>query len=182
MPEHGAVGNVSVLLSLGSNIDPARNVLLALDELGLAVELVAASRVFVSAGFGDREMPAFLNAAVEVRTELEPAQLKHDVLRAIESRLGRRRSADRNAPRQIDLDISLFGDLVLDDPGQGLVIPDPEILTRAHVAVPLADIAPGRIHPGDGRSLGAIAAGLAGRGKLAPAADSEALRRRLAVL
>lgn len=169
----------SVLLSLGSNIDPAANMVRAYDELCLELEVVAASRLFASVGVGDRPMPEFLNAAIEVRTDLDPFPLKFDLLREIEARLGRRRTADRNAPRTIDLDIALFGDLVIDEPDSGLVVPDPEIPTRAHVAIPLADLSPNRRHPTDGRTLRAIAEELGDRTTVRLAEDPEALRRRL---
>jgi 7,8-dihydro-6-hydroxymethylpterin-pyrophosphokinase len=70
------------------------------------------------------------------------------------------RSADRNAPRTVDVDISIFGCRVVEDPEAELVIPDPEILTRAHVAVPLADLAPDLPHPVTGERLADIAARL----------------------
>ena len=83
------------------------------------------------------------------------------VLRPLEAELGRVRGPDRNAPRPIDLDIAFAGDLVVRDPALGLEIPDPEIIARAHLALPLADLAPEAVHPLDGRTLGAIAAGFA---------------------
>lgn len=86
------------------------------------------------------------------------------MLRAIEAVLGRVRTADKNAPRPIDLDIALWGDRVIEDRAAGLVIPDPDILRWPHVAVPLADVAPDWVHPADGRTLAAIAAGLAAGG------------------
>lgn len=75
----------------------------------------------------------------------------------MEERLGRRRTSDKFSPRTIDLDISLFADLILDDPEDGLRIPDPEILECAHVAVPLADLSPDKRHPVTGETLAEIA-------------------------
>ncbi len=102
-------------------------------------------------------MPDFLNAAVEIRARRSAAELKYGVFRELEWRLGRRRTADRNAPRPIDLDVALYGNCVVESEPLGLVIPDPEILTRAHVALPLADLAPERRHPVSGESLAANA-------------------------
>ena len=79
------------------------------------------------------------------------------MLREVECELGRRRSNDRFSPRTIDLDISLFGDRVLEQPESDLVIPDPDILACAHVAVPLADLSPTKVHPVSGETLAAIA-------------------------
>ena len=69
---------------------------------------------------------------------------------------------DRNAPRTIDLDIALIGDLILDDPSSGLRVPDPEILERGYLALPLAEIGPGVRHPESGELLSEVAARLAG--------------------
>jgi 2-amino-4-hydroxy-6-hydroxymethyldihydropteridine diphosphokinase len=169
----GDVG--SVLVSLGSNIQPAPNLLSAVARLTSVVTVVAASRVFATVPVAARPMAQFLNAAVEIETDLSPEVLKLEILRDIESALGRVRSHDRNAPRTIDLDISLFGNLVLRDEDLGLEIPDPEILTRPHVAIPLADLAPERVHPISGRSLAEIAGVFAGQEGVCLAPDPEAL-------
>lgn len=99
-----------------------------------------------------------------MRTELSPVDLK-GCLGQIEAQLGRVRvPGDKFAPRTIDLDISLYGDAVLELDGRH--IPDPDGLRYAHIAVPLADITPAWRHPEDGRTLGEIAAEL-GAGDLA---------------
>jgi len=151
----------TVLLSLGSNIEPDHHLLQAVWNLSQRVEVVAVSQVFETAPVGGVG-PLFLNTALEIRCVLDPQQLKFEVLRPVEKELGRERSADRNAPRSIDVDISLFGQQVVEDQEVGLQIPDPEILTRAHVAVPLADLAPNWVHPVTGRRLVEIAARFAG--------------------
>jgi len=153
-----------VLLSLGSNIEPDRNLLAATKLLAHHVQVVAASRVYETLPVGGSRGPVFLNAAVEIRCDLGPGPLKYQVLRPIEEALGRVRSDDRNAPRTIDMDISLYGDRVVHEPGTQLEIPDPEILRRAHVAIPLADVAPGLPHPVVGRTLAEIAGRFEGRG------------------
>lgn len=147
----------TVLLSLGSNIEPLHHLLTAARRLADAVQIVAASGIYETTPVGDSAGPVFLNAALEIRCGVGPGSLKHRVLRPLEESLGRVRSADRNAPRTIDIDISLFGQRVLDDPAAGLEIPDPEILTRAHVAIPLANVAPTVLHPVVGLALGVIA-------------------------
>ena len=150
----------SILLSLGSNIEPERHLMAATRRLATRVEILAVSRVYATVPVGVRQGPVFLNAAVEIRCPLSAGDLRHQILRPLEEELGRRRSADRNAPRTLDLDISLFGQRVIRDQALGLEIPDPEILTRAHVAVPLADLAPSVRHPITGQTLLQIAQGL----------------------
>lgn len=73
----------------------------------------------------------------------------------MEDQLGRQRTSDPNAPRTFDADISLFNDEILDLGRRH--IPDPEILLYAHIAVPLAEIAPNYRHPETGETLAAIA-------------------------
>jgi 2-amino-4-hydroxy-6-hydroxymethyldihydropteridine diphosphokinase len=154
---------VSVLLSLGSNIEPAYHLPAACRLLAERLGVVGASQVFETAPVGVGEPFLFLNAAIEVHADMTPRELKFEVLRPLERRLGRIRTADRNAPRTIDVDISLFGQRILRDTEAGIEIPDPEILTSAHVAIPLADLAPERIHPVTGQRLREIAGELDGR-------------------
>jgi dihydroneopterin aldolase/2-amino-4-hydroxy-6-hydroxymethyldihydropteridine diphosphokinase len=129
---------------------------------------VRISAFYASPALGRPEQPDFYNGAVEAETELSPRELKFSVLRAIEAELGRRRSADRYAAREIDLDLALYDELVCREPD--LVLPDPEIAARPFLAVPLAELAPDLILPGSAwgglparrpdRPLRAIAAAL----------------------
>jgi 2-amino-4-hydroxy-6-hydroxymethyldihydropteridine diphosphokinase len=151
-------------LLLGSNIDKERNIARAVELLAETVPIKAVSSVFETVPAGNPNQESFLNAAVIVETDLSPQDLKRTVLAAIEDRLGRRRTADKNAPRTIDLDVVLF-DHDVGDVG-GRPIPDPELLTRAHVAFPLSEIAPGYVHPVTGQSLREIAASLAADGSV----------------
>ena len=147
-----------VFLSLGSNIEPRVHLVRATRLLAARLRVIGASQVFETLAVGTSNVSAFLNAALEVRCRLSPADLKFLILRPLEAALGRRRTVDRNAPRTIDVDISLYGDRVIEDAAAGLRIPDPEILCRAHVALPLADLAPDLRHPVTGESLSDIAA------------------------
>ncbi|MBN1200564.1 MAG: 2-amino-4-hydroxy-6-hydroxymethyldihydropteridine diphosphokinase [Anaerolineae bacterium] len=165
-----------VFITLGSNIAPEENLPRAVRLLAQRVTIKAVSRVYETppidaSGQVNPDQGAFLNAAVLVETNLPPGALKLDVLRAIESRLGRVRSADKFAPRPIDLDIALYGDRVINDPAARITIPDPDSLTRAHVALPLADLAPGFAHPVTGQPLAAIAAPFAGQAGIIVRAD-----------
>jgi 2-amino-4-hydroxy-6-hydroxymethyldihydropteridine diphosphokinase len=165
---------IEVLISLGSNIRPELNLPRALRALAghPGLHVLDVSRVWHSEAVGSPG-PSFLNAAVRLSLapgwRVQPIELKYEVLRPIERALGRRRSEDRNAPRSIDIDLSFFGDLVLveDRSGKFIELPDPETLTRAHVALPLADVAPSWRHPTDGRRLRQIAHALE-RGTVSP--------------
>jgi 2-amino-4-hydroxy-6-hydroxymethyldihydropteridine diphosphokinase len=151
-----------VLVSLGANIQPERNLPEAVRRLGRCCRLLAVSPVYETPPVGRTDQPNFLNAAVRLETYRSPAELKGEVLLEIEKELGRVRTADKNAPRTVDLDISLFGDQVLELEGRH--IPDPDILEFPHVARPLADLAPGFRHPETGQTLAQIAEGLSDEG------------------
>lgn len=143
MTKSNCVNNVYLLL--GSNIDRERNLPEAVRLLAESVELVAVSPVYETAPVGLTEQPAFFNAAAHIRTPLSPPQIKQAIIHPIEQTLKRVRQADKNAPRTIDLDIILFNNAVLDYNHHH--IPDPDLLRFAHVAVPLANLAPTLRHP-----------------------------------
>jgi 2-amino-4-hydroxy-6-hydroxymethyldihydropteridine diphosphokinase len=106
------------------------------------------SSLYSTAPVGFAEQPRFVNAVVALETELSPRELL-DHLLAIEKELGRDRSAGfANGPRTLDLDILLFGDLKISEPG--LEIPHPRLAERAFVLVPLNEIAPQLRVPGRG--------------------------------
>jgi 2-amino-4-hydroxy-6-hydroxymethyldihydropteridine diphosphokinase len=107
-----------------------------------------------------KEQPNFLNLAVLIETDLNPCQVKEKIIQPIEIELQRVRQADKNAPRTIDLDIILYNDEILDYvPENGLVhhLPDPDLKRFAHVAVPIAELAPNKPHPETGQPLSEIA-------------------------
>ncbi len=94
---------------------------------------------------------AYLNAVAEIETELPPRELLNRLLE-IEQRHGRvRRDDERWGPRTLDLDLLLYGDLVLDEPG--LTVPHPRLHERDFVLRPLAEIAPHLVHPTLGRTV-----------------------------
>jgi 2-amino-4-hydroxy-6-hydroxymethyldihydropteridine diphosphokinase len=118
-------------LLLGSNIQPEHNLPLAVDQLNQHLTILQISRVWETASVGSVG-PNFLNAAIMARTHLDQKSLKLEILAPLETRLGRVRTADKNAPRPIDLDIVLFYGNVLDQ----------SLWHFAHRAVPVAEIQP----------------------------------------
>ena len=142
-------------LSLGSNIKPVENLKAAVEQLAILTDLKAVSSVWETNPVGLLNQPNFLNAAAIVDTELNAAQLKRTILISIEQRLGRVRQADKNAARTIDIDLMLFNQQIF-RLGQRH-IPDAEVIERAFVAIPLAEIAPDYYHPETGQTLRQIA-------------------------
>jgi len=131
----------SAYVGLGSNLDdPAEQVRAALGELEHLPQtrLAAASSLYRSRPLGYAAQPDFVNAVAALDTALEPLALLAE-LQAIEARHGRARSF-RNAPRTLDLDLLLYGDQTIDQPG--LIVPHPRMHERAFVLQPLLEIAP----------------------------------------
>jgi 2-amino-4-hydroxy-6-hydroxymethyldihydropteridine diphosphokinase len=150
-------------LSLGSNIQPEQNLPAAVRALAEFGRVRAVSRVWESPPFGVSRHAGsgnFLNGAVLLETDLSAASICDEIVQQVERKLGRVRDPhDKNAPRTIDVDLSLFNDEVL-TVGRH-VIPDPAILNRAFVARPLAEVAADYRHPVNQRTLAEIAGGLA---------------------
>ena len=128
-------------VGIGSNLDdPRTHVLKALDELDELphTRLVKKSSLYKSEPVGYPAQPDFVNAVAQLETGL-PAERLLAELHGLEARHGRKRSFD-NAPRTLDLDVLLYGELSLDTPG--LRIPHPRMHERAFVLRPLLEIAP----------------------------------------
>jgi len=151
-----------VFISMGSNVEPERYLPEAVRRLAERCQLLAVSRAYETLPVGAPGGPNFVNGAVLVATDLAAESLKDGVLLEIEAALGRVRTADKNAPRTVDLDISLFNDEVVEVRGRR--IPEPDILSHVHVARPLADLAPHYRHPETGQTLLEIARSLPQRG------------------
>ncbi|WP_417850055.1 2-amino-4-hydroxy-6-hydroxymethyldihydropteridine diphosphokinase [Thalassoglobus sp.] len=138
----------SVIIALGSNIDPEKNLPAAVRSLAqhLKLTVLKVSSVYESAPLGFLDQAPFCNAAILAETALAARPLKFEVLRSLEEELGRVRDpANKNGPRTIDLDIGLYGALTFDS--EDLVIPDPEISERAFLSIPFAEVAPELVHP-----------------------------------
>ena len=110
------------------------------------IEVVSTSTLRETEPWGPVAQPRFLNGAVEVETSLEPRALL-GVLLEVERRLGRVRE-ERFGPRTIDLDLLLYGDATLDEPG--LTIPHPRLHERAFALEPLHELDPTLVVPGHG--------------------------------
>lgn len=138
-------------ISLGSNIEPERNIFAALRLLSEHVRIVGVSAMYRTPPLERPEQDPYYNGVIAVKTDLPPLQLKKDVLAPIENQLGRRRSGDKYAPRTLDFDLLLYDDLVMHTPE--LTLPHPDLLRRSFVASPLLELAPNLILPGWQRPL-----------------------------
>lgn len=127
-----------VHIGVGSNIDPETNINRALDLLKQHMRLVAVSTFYCTDPIGSPDSPVFYDGVIAVETDIPPQDLKFNILRRIESDLGRNRTQDKNAPRPIDLDILLYDNLIVDEPN--LAIPDPEITRRPFIYYPLLEL------------------------------------------
>lgn len=137
-------------IGLGANLaDRAGALRAAVDELASepGIDIVAVSTIRETEPVGFADQPPFLNAAAAVETELPPRALLERLL-AIEQRLGRTRDGPRYGPRTIDLDLLLYGDRVLDEPG--LTVPHPRLHERLFALEPLVELDPGLDAPGLG--------------------------------
>ncbi len=134
-----------VYISFGSNIDPEAHVIQAAKALIEQVAVLGVSNLYRSAAKERPEQPPFINGVFRIATTDTPIALKYERLRGIEATLGRVRSADRLAPRTIDLDIVVFGDIVVES--ADIILPDPDIYRYNHIAVPLCEVGPHLVLP-----------------------------------
>ncbi len=139
-----------VYLGLGSNIDARNNLRLALRELRRRFGELTVSPVYRSAPLGF-DGPDFLNLVVALATDADPMQLLEEIER-IHEMAGRSRGPDKFRSRPLDIDLLLYDDRVEPDPP--LRLPRPDVLEYGFVLRPLADIAPDRVHPVTGRTIG----------------------------
>jgi 2-amino-4-hydroxy-6-hydroxymethyldihydropteridine diphosphokinase len=147
-------------LGLGSNVGDRRAHLQAAVEglWGHGIQVLRSSSVYETEPVGViTDQPEFLNACLQVETPLVPAAVLAGC-KALEAALGRELADGyvRHGPRPIDIDILVLGDEPHD--GEGLRVPHPELANRRFVLVPLLELAPDLIIPGDGSAAGALAA------------------------
>ena len=146
-----SLGAVRAYVGLGSNLGDREGLIAdAISALGSqpAIEVIQVSSLRETEPWGPVEQPRFLNGAVAVETDLPPRELLEALL-DVERRLGRARDdEERWGPRTIDLDLLLYGNLVLDEPG--LDVPHPRLHERRFALEPLAELAPDALVPGRG--------------------------------
>ena len=137
-------------VGLGANLgDRERTLRAAVDALAVVdgVEVVSVSLLRDTEPVGVGQQPLYLNGAAELETTLTARELL-DRLLAVEERFGRVRIPGEHGPRTLDVDLLLYGDQMIEEPG--LTVPHPRLHERRFVLEPLAELAPGLVVPGRG--------------------------------
>jgi 2-amino-4-hydroxy-6-hydroxymethyldihydropteridine diphosphokinase len=132
-----------VCVLVGSNIDPIRNCRLAIQELSRNVKIIKSSSIWETEAIGEN----FLNFALLFQTKFDLELLKTTILKPLEEKLGRVRSANKNAPRTMDLDVVLFNSIVIDE----------KMWEQYFIALPLSELFPQMVEVKSGKSLREIA-------------------------
>jgi 2-amino-4-hydroxy-6-hydroxymethyldihydropteridine diphosphokinase len=135
-----------VYILMGSNISPLENLRKGLDHLRSQCMILAVSNAWENAAIGSSG-PNFLNLAILINTSLSASKLKANILVPLETLLGRVKSADKNSPRVIDLDIIIFDNEVQDN----------NLWSRLYIALPISELLPDFINPANGKTLSEIA-------------------------
>ncbi len=137
----------NVFLGLGSNIGDRRkfisdacNIIRNNDD----ATILKVSSYYETSPYGNIEQNNFLNAVIEIKTNFTVEKL-YGFVKEIETKLGRKNRETKWGPREIDIDILFYNDLIYRS--DRVIIPHPEILKRDFVVVPMIEIAPGFVHP-----------------------------------
>jgi 2-amino-4-hydroxy-6-hydroxymethyldihydropteridine diphosphokinase len=147
----------TILVSLGSNLQPVDNLRRAVEILKMRCRVLQVASVWETPAVGTTG-PNFFNSAVSLLSEYDPITLKYRCLRMIETELGRVRTNDKYAPRTIDLDPVVIDTTVLDE----------RLWSYAYLALPIADLAPDLLHPQTKERLADIAGRLYSLGNATP--------------
>lgn len=169
---------IRVLIGVGGNINPERNIAAGLEDLNARAGIDDVATFYWSAPVGRPEQPPYLNGAVAVQTDMAPRAFQFELLRGIEAVCGRIRTDDAFASRPLDLDVAVYGGERIDEPD--FRVPDPLILERDFLALPLAELAAEMPLPGMGLTLGQAASRFDGAALRADEAFTETLRARIA--
>ncbi len=133
-----------VYISIGSNLgDRRRNLKKAVELLGAVGDVTKISALYCTEPVGFKEQAEFMNAVIEMRTRCLPFELLYSCQK-IENQMGRRRDI-RWGPRNIDIDLLFYGDMVINS--EQLILPHPLLQDRRFVLVPLSEVAPDAFHP-----------------------------------
>jgi 2-amino-4-hydroxy-6-hydroxymethyldihydropteridine diphosphokinase len=153
----------SALIALGGNVGDVRTTFqkAIVNICGMTqAALLARSSDYATPPWGDEQQARFVNACIEIDTELDPHALLF-TLHKIETKFGRDRTNERRwGPRKLDLDLIAYGDVSIQKPE--LTLPHPRLLERAFVLVPLVEIVPDRVVAG--RSIASALAQLSTQG------------------
>lgn len=143
--------NEPIFILLGSNVgDCQANLLNARQEISRGIgKIITTSSVYKTAPWGNTHQPNFYNQVIEINSPLTPDNLLEGIL-DIEKRLGREREV-KWGPRIIDIDILLWGARTMKTPH--LTIPHPELPHRRFALLPLTEIAPEFLHPGEKKTI-----------------------------
>jgi 2-amino-4-hydroxy-6-hydroxymethyldihydropteridine diphosphokinase len=156
--------SITAYLGLGSNLGQREaNLAQAVHLLANSrqVQVLRSSSIYETEAWGFTDQPRFLNAVVEITTNLQPVSLL-ELAKIVEAEAGREPTF-RWGPRLIDVDILLYADQVIQEDNPDLQIPHPRLSQRAFVLIPLAELASELLHPTLNVPVGQIAQGVEGR-------------------
>jgi 2-amino-4-hydroxy-6-hydroxymethyldihydropteridine diphosphokinase len=137
---------IEVFILLGSNINPEKNIPLAIKMLKDKMRIATISSIWET-NANNLDDPNFLNCIIDARTNLSLDRIKSEIVKPIEDKLLRVRTENKNAPRTIDIDIVLYD-------GQEI---EPSLWNQIYIAVPLAELIPNYIHKRTSEKLSDVA-------------------------
>jgi 2-amino-4-hydroxy-6-hydroxymethyldihydropteridine diphosphokinase len=165
---------VGAFIGVGSNIEPELNITDALARLSKYVDITGISSFYKTAPLLRENQNDYLNGVWQISTSMSPRELKFGVLRTIEKELQRNRESDKYASRTIDLDLLLYGDVVIQE--DDITIPDPDICKRSFIAFPLSELNPDLVMPDTKKPLIDILNALSKDNMIPDTAFTESLR------
>jgi len=141
-------------IGTGSNIEPYKNIENALTLLKKSVKVTKCSTFYRTKPLNNRDQNDYINGVWEITTDLNPENIKFEVLKKIEKQLGRKKTSDKYQSRTIDLDLILYDDLILKI--ENLILPDKDIYSRPFLALPLYELNEKLILPDTKESIKSI--------------------------